>query len=165
MLGICSQHRPKPKAQTNKSHKIKVPQKTLVAQKTFCAVLPLSVARLSSLFPLPTFSVVLSESSTSWSMWAACMLRLVASVDCSSAISVSDFSVWLLAVSTYQGREREREKKKGYTSGTYRTLSSWSSYCLSISWFSCANSCSCSGSSWFSITALDSSCVYVDLAL
>ena len=158
MLGIYSQHRPKPEAQINKSHKIKVPQKTVVAQKTFCAVLPLSVARLSSLFPLPTFSVVLSESSTSWSMWAACMLRLVASVDCSSAISVSDFSVWLLAVSTYQGRE------KGYSSGTYRTLSSWSSYCLSMSWFSCANSCSCSGSSWFSITTLDSSCAYVDLA-
>ena len=30
---------------------------------------------------------------------------------------------------------------------TYRTLSSWSSYCLSMSWFSCANSWSCSGSS------------------
>lgn len=82
-------------SQINKSHSTSVVQKMLVAQKTFCAVLPRSVARLSSLFPLPTFSVVLNESSTSWSMCAACMLRLLASVDCSSEISVSDFSVAL----------------------------------------------------------------------
>lgn len=80
---------------TNKSHSTSVAQKTLVAQNTFCAVLPRSVARFSSLLPLPTFSCVLSESSTSWSMCAACMLRLLASVDCSSEISVSDFSVAL----------------------------------------------------------------------
>lgn len=80
---------------TNKSHSTSVAQNTLVAQNTFCAVLPRSVARFSSLLPLPTFSCVLSESSTSWSMCAACMLRLLASVDCSSEISVSDFSVAL----------------------------------------------------------------------
>jgi hypothetical protein len=70
-------------------------QNMLVAQNSFCAVLPRSVARLSSLFPLPTFSVVLNESSISWSMCADCTLRLFASVDCSSEISTSDFSVAL----------------------------------------------------------------------
>jgi hypothetical protein len=43
---------------TNKSHSIKVPQKAQVDQKTNCAVLLLSVAFFSSLFPLPMFSVV-----------------------------------------------------------------------------------------------------------
>jgi len=49
----------------NKSQTTSVVQKTHVDQKTICAVLLLSVARLSSLFPLPTLSVVLNESCTS----------------------------------------------------------------------------------------------------
>jgi hypothetical protein len=49
----------------NKSQSTSVVQKIHVDQNTACAVLLLSVARLSSLFPLPTFSVVLNESSTS----------------------------------------------------------------------------------------------------
>jgi hypothetical protein len=84
----------------NRSQRTSVVQKTHVDQKTACAVLLRSVARLSSLLPLPTFSVVENESSTSWSMCAACTLRLFASVDCSSEISSSDFSVALSHVST-----------------------------------------------------------------
>jgi hypothetical protein len=86
----------------NRSQRTSVVQKIHVDQKTACAVLLRSVARLSSLFPLPTFSVVENESSTSWSMCAACTLRLFASVDCSSDISSSDFSVALSHVSTHR---------------------------------------------------------------
>jgi hypothetical protein len=83
----------------NRSQRTSVVQKIHVDQKTACAVLLRSVARLSSLLPLPTFSVVENESSTSWSMCAACTLRLFASVDCSSDISSRDFSVALSHVS------------------------------------------------------------------
>lgn len=86
----------------NKSHRTSVVQNIHVDQKTACAVLLRSVARLSSLFPPPTFSVVENESCTSWSMCADCTLRLLASVVCSSEISTSDFSValrYLLATS------------------------------------------------------------------
>jgi hypothetical protein len=83
----------------NRSHRTSVVQKIHVDQNTACAVLRRSVARLSSLFPLPTFSVVENESSTSWSMCAACTLRLFASVVCNSEISRSDFSVALSHVS------------------------------------------------------------------
>jgi hypothetical protein len=37
----------------------------------------------------------LNESSMSWLMCVSCMLRLDASVECSSEISMSDFSVAL----------------------------------------------------------------------
>jgi hypothetical protein len=47
-----------------RSQRTSVVQKTHVDQKTACAVLLRSVARFSSLFPLPTFSVVENESST-----------------------------------------------------------------------------------------------------
>lgn len=83
----------------NRSHKTSVVQNTHVPQNTACAVLRRSVARLSSLFPLPTFSVVENESCTSCSMCADCTLRLFANVVCSSDISSNDFSVALDIVS------------------------------------------------------------------
>jgi hypothetical protein len=49
----------------NKSQSTSVVQNIHVDQNTAWAVLLRSVARLSSLFPLPTFSVVENESSTS----------------------------------------------------------------------------------------------------
>ena len=79
----------------NRSQRTSVVQKIHVDQNTACAVLLRSVARLSSLLPLPTFSVVENESCTSWSMCADWTLRLFASVVCSSEISSSDFSVAL----------------------------------------------------------------------
>lgn len=97
----------------NRSQRTSVVQKAQVDQNTSCAVLLLSVARLSSLLPPPTFSTVLNESSTSWSMCADCMLRLFASVVCNSEISVSDFSValdldvWLVEAEIEHGAHTE----------------------------------------------------------
>lgn len=78
-----------------RSHRISVVQNAHVDQNTICAVLRRSVAFFNCLFPLPTFSVVSCESATSWSMCSAWMLRLAASVVCSSEISRSDFSAVL----------------------------------------------------------------------
>jgi hypothetical protein len=78
--------------QINKSHSTSVLQNAHVPQKTMRAVLLRSVARRSSLFPLPTLSTVENESSTSRLMCSVCTPRLPASWLCSSEISRSDFS-------------------------------------------------------------------------
>ena len=78
-----------------RSHKTKNTQSPLAAKNVYRAVLGLSVARFSSLFPLPTSSTTFSESATSWSRWEAWTVRLFASVVCSSAISTRDFSAVL----------------------------------------------------------------------
>lgn len=83
----------------NRSQRTSVAQKTQVDQNTICAVLFLSVAFFNSLFPVPTFSAVENESTTSWSMCSDCTLRLVASVVCNSEISSSDFSAVLSLMS------------------------------------------------------------------
>lgn len=74
-------------------------QKAHVDQNTIRAVLALSVALLSCWFPLPTFSLVNSESATSASMCSAWIVRLAASVVWSSEISRRDFSAALFLVS------------------------------------------------------------------
>lgn len=87
-----------------RSHSISVPQNAHVDQNTICAVLRLSVACFSCLFPLPTFSVVSSESATSWLMCSACMFRFAARVVCNSEISRRDFSAALSVVSWKHGK-------------------------------------------------------------
>ena len=78
-----------------RSHRTRNTHSPLAAKNVYRAALGLSDARFSSLFPLPTSSVTFSESATSWSMCEAWTVRLLASVVCSSAISISDFSAVL----------------------------------------------------------------------
>lgn len=82
-------------SQNIKSHTTRKAQKAHVPWNKSLAVLGRSLAFLSSLFPLPIFSVVKNESCTSCSMCSFCSVRLVTRVDCSSEISIRERSAVL----------------------------------------------------------------------
>lgn len=78
-----------------RSHMTRKAHKPADAKNVYLAALGRFVASFNCLLPLPTFSVVFSESATSCSICADCVARLPTSSVCSSEISIRDFSAVL----------------------------------------------------------------------
>lgn len=144
--------------QKMRSQTTKKLHKPHVAKKTMRALLDRSVALLSCLFPPPTLSVVDSESATNCEILADCMSKFWANCVWSSEISN------MLCSAVLRSRLSDHRTAKPNV-GTYRTWSIVSSYCFSISLFSFANNCNCSGLSCCSISRLAASSISRPTAL
>ncbi|KAH0389064.1 snare protein syntaxin-like protein 18/UFE1, partial [Aureobasidium melanogenum] len=123
------------RSQNIKSHTTRKAQNAHVLWKRILALLGRSLARFSSLLPLPTFSVVKKESCTSCSMCSFCSVRLVTRVDCNSEISMRDLSAVLF--SRLAGASQNQK-----SSSAHRTWSRVS--CCICSSLNCGSALSCS---------------------